>query len=125
MNVDRACYHLHVGIGGGVLRGYENADGNEENHNALQHRSNENKMSDGGRGRAFVVEMWKSSQMSSGQRSVVRSIAWLDLSWNLAAVEHGKRLINVLLFSKMHESGRRGQLKLFCLLLRIALVGVE
>jgi hypothetical protein len=42
-------------------------------------RSNENKMSDGGRGRAsFGVEMWKSSQSRSVQRSAVRSIAWLD-----------------------------------------------
>ena len=41
--------------------------------------SNENKMSDGGRGRASLgVEVWKSSQMWSAQRSAVRSIAWLD-----------------------------------------------
>jgi hypothetical protein len=40
---------LRVAIDGGALRGYENAGGNEENHNALQHRSNENKMSDGWR----------------------------------------------------------------------------
>ena len=41
---------------------------------------NENKMSDGGRGRASLgVEMWKSSQSVDAQRSVVRSIAWLDL----------------------------------------------
>jgi hypothetical protein len=41
---------------------------------------NENKMSDGGRGRALLgVEVWKSSQKWSGQRSAVRSIAWLDV----------------------------------------------
>ncbi len=41
--------------------------------------SNENKMSDGGRNRASIgVEVWKSSQKWSAQRSVVRSIAWLD-----------------------------------------------
>jgi hypothetical protein len=37
-------------------------------------------MSDGGRGRArLAVEVWKSSQKWSVQRSVVRSIAWLGL----------------------------------------------
>ena len=42
-------------------------------------RSNENKMSDGGRERAsFGVEVWKSSQRSTVRRSAVRSIAWLD-----------------------------------------------
>jgi hypothetical protein len=42
--------------------------------------SNENKMSDGGRGRTSrEVNVWKSSQMWSVQRSAVRSIAWLDL----------------------------------------------
>src|SRR5437899_8676019 len=42
---------------------------------------NENKMSDGGRGRAsLAVEVWKSSQKWSVQRSAVRSIAWLGLS---------------------------------------------
>ena len=36
-------------------------------------------MSDGGRGRASLgVEVWKSSQKWSAQRSAVRSIAWLD-----------------------------------------------
>jgi hypothetical protein len=40
--------------------------------------SNENKMSDGGRGRASLgVKVWKSSQKWSVQRSAVRSIAWL------------------------------------------------
>jgi len=40
--------------------------------------SNENKMSDGGRGRASLgVEGWKSSQKWDVQRSAVRSIAWL------------------------------------------------
>src|SRR5438128_633566 len=38
-------------------------------------------MSDGGRDRALLaVEMWKSSQKWSVQRSAVRSIAWLGLS---------------------------------------------
>jgi hypothetical protein len=37
-------------------------------------------MSDGGRERASLeVEVWKSSQKWSVQRSAVRSIAWLDL----------------------------------------------
>ena|SRR5947209_13436026 len=37
-------------------------------------------MSDGGRWRAsLAVEVWKSSQEWSAQRSVVRSIAWLGL----------------------------------------------
>jgi hypothetical protein len=40
---------------------------------------NENKMSDGGRGRAsLAVEIAKPSQKWSAQRSAVRSIAWLD-----------------------------------------------
>ena len=40
---------------------------------------NENKMSDGGRGRASLgVEGWKSSQKWSVRRSAVRSIVWLD-----------------------------------------------
>jgi hypothetical protein len=42
-------------------------------------RPNENKMSDGGRGRASLeVEVWKSSQNVDAKRSAVRSIAWLD-----------------------------------------------
>src|SRR6266536_1060106 len=41
---------------------------------------NEKKMSDGGRERASIgVELWKSSQKWSVERSAVRSIAWLDL----------------------------------------------
>jgi hypothetical protein len=41
--------------------------------------SNENKMSDGGRGRALLgVKMVKSHQKWRAQRSAVRSIAWLD-----------------------------------------------
>jgi len=41
---------------------------------------NENKMSDGGRGRVSLgLEMWKSFQKWSAQRSAVRSIAWVDL----------------------------------------------
>src|SRR5213076_3624686 len=44
------------------------------------HRSNENKMSDGGRGRALLgVKVRKSSQKCSVRRSAVRSIAWLGL----------------------------------------------
>ncbi len=44
------------------------------------HRPNENKMSDGGRGRASLgVKVWKSSQKWSVRRSAVRSIAWLGL----------------------------------------------
>jgi hypothetical protein len=40
--------------------------------------SNENKMSDGGRGRASLgVEVWKSSHKWSVRRSAVRSIAWV------------------------------------------------
>ena len=43
-------------------------------------RSNENKMSDGGRESASLgVELWKSSQKWSVQRSAVRSIAWLGV----------------------------------------------
>ena len=50
-------------------------------HQSADHTSNENKMSDGGRGRASLgVEVWKSSQKWSAQRSAVRSIAWLDCS---------------------------------------------
>jgi hypothetical protein len=46
-------------------------------------RSNENKMSDGGQRRAsLAVNVWKSSQKWSAQRSAVRSIAWLD-GWSL------------------------------------------
>ena len=45
---------------------------------ACAHRPNENKMSDGGRDRESLgVEVWKSSQKWSVQRSAVRSIAWL------------------------------------------------
>jgi hypothetical protein len=43
--------------------------------------SNENKMSDGGRERASLgVNVWKSSQNVDAERSVVRSIAWLDVA---------------------------------------------
>jgi hypothetical protein len=43
-------------------------------------------MSDGGRERASLgVEVWKSSQNWSVQRSAIRSIAWLDLK--LAGLE--------------------------------------
>ena len=49
-------------------------------------RSNENKMSDGGRERAsLAVEVRKSSQKWSVRRSAVRSIAWLDESCGTAA----------------------------------------
>jgi hypothetical protein len=44
------------------------------------HGSNETKMSDGGRDRASLeVEMGRSSQKWSAQRSAVRSIAWLGV----------------------------------------------
>ena len=44
------------------------------------HRSNENKMSDGGRDRASLAgKVLTSSQEWSAQRSAVRSIAWLGL----------------------------------------------
>jgi hypothetical protein len=47
----------------------------------MTHKSNENKMSDGGRERAsLAVKVWKSFQEWSVQRSAVRSIAWLDRS---------------------------------------------
>ena len=53
--------------------------------------SNENKMSDGGRERASVgVEVWKSSQKWRVQRSVVRSIAWLDFWSEYLAASSGK-----------------------------------
>src|SRR2546423_1277296 len=43
-------------------------------------RPNENKMSDGGRGRASLgVKVRKSFQKWNVQRSAVRSIAWLDV----------------------------------------------
>src|SRR5205823_10349769 len=43
-------------------------------------RSNENKISDGGRGRTSLgVEVWKSSQKWSVRRSAVRFIAWLGV----------------------------------------------
>ena len=52
---------------------------------------NENKMSDGGRGRASLgVLVWKSSQMWSAQRSAVRSIAWLDLRVHLKACNRAR-----------------------------------
>ena len=67
-------------------------DGNERNcapdqqhplrygYDARFHTPNENKMSDGGRGRVSLgVKVWKSSQKRSVQRSAVRSIAWLGL----------------------------------------------
>src|SRR4051794_26677783 len=51
-----------------------------EQQDARSHSPNENKMSDGGRWRASLgVEVWKSSQKWSVQRSAVRSIAWLGL----------------------------------------------
>src|SRR5204862_5697426 len=51
-----------------------------ENASALMIAPNENKMSDGGRGRASLgVKVWKSSQKWSVPRSAVRSIAWLGL----------------------------------------------
>jgi hypothetical protein len=58
------------------------AEQEREHHETTEkaHRSNENKMSDGGRERASLgMEVWKSSQKRSVQRSTVRSIAWLGL----------------------------------------------
>ena len=53
--------------------------------------SNENKMSDGGRGRALLgVEGWNSSQKWVVQRSAVRSIAWLGMNdWLLNQARGG------------------------------------
>jgi hypothetical protein len=50
-----------------------------EAHKERTLRSNENKMSDGGRERALIgAEAWNSFQQWSARRSAVRSIAWLD-----------------------------------------------
>ncbi len=55
-------------------------DDEEGDDERSRHRSNENKMSDGGRGRASPpIGVWKSSQKWNAQRSAVRSIAWLGL----------------------------------------------
>jgi hypothetical protein len=62
--------------------------------------SNENKMGDGGRGRASLgVKVWKSSQKWSARRSAVRSIAWLGSSsleplsvFVLARLQLGKKV---------------------------------
>jgi hypothetical protein len=57
----------------------------------MWYRPNENKMSDGGRRRASLeLEVWKSSQKWSVQRSAVRSIAWLD---GLGAILTGRRCL--------------------------------
>src|SRR5438270_5701706 len=49
-------------------------------------------MSDGGRGRASLgVEVWKSCQKWSAQRSAVRSIAWLD---ELEIISRAGHLLN-------------------------------
>ena len=64
--------------------------------------SNENKMSDGGRGRASLgVEVWKSSQKWSVQRSAVRSIAWLDVNGTFIATNH-----STLFSSAANNTGR-------------------
>src|SRR5437762_10415643 len=63
-------------------------------------RSNENKMSDGGRDRALLgVEVWKSSQKWSVRRSAVRSIAWLGVS--------AKQLVRP--YELLFETGRTRQ----------------
>jgi len=50
-------------------------------------------MSDGGRGRASLgVEVLKSSQKWSEQRSAVRSIAWLDRIMSLEATAQMKEI---------------------------------
>ena len=60
---------------------HRHAEGKEDSSDSVgMVRSNENKMSDGGRERAPLgVEMWKSSQNVDAERSAVRSIAWLDV----------------------------------------------
>src|SRR5215831_161560 len=56
-------------------------------------RSNENKMSDGGRDRASLgIKVWKSSQKWTVQRSAVRSIAWLGFCGLADHVEYEFRL---------------------------------
>jgi hypothetical protein len=63
---------------------------------ALFIRSNENKMSDGGRERGSIgVEVWKSSQMWSVRRSAVRSIAWLGLRGRITGNFPSKLLLEI------------------------------
>src|SRR5205085_6825332 len=51
--------------------GRDNQESQRNTENGVHGRSNENKMSDGGRGRALLgLEVWKSSQ--KGERSAVR-----------------------------------------------------
>jgi len=58
------------------------------------HTSNENKMSDGGRGRASIgVGVWESSQKWSVQRSAVRSIALLAIQQLFMAERNGSQSV--------------------------------
>jgi hypothetical protein len=53
-------------------------------------------MRDGGRGSASIgVEMWKSSQKWSAQRSAVHSIAWLDVSGIVWSSRRRQRLLPI------------------------------
>ena len=64
--------------------------------------SNENKMSDGGRGRPSLgVEGWKSSQKLIVQRSAVRSIAWLGLGVSMSPYVESR------LQDKKHQCAKR------------------
>src|SRR5438034_10742897 len=57
-------------------------------------RPNENKMSDGGRGRASLgLKVWKSSQKWSVRRSAVRSIAWLGVTTLIGASDEKIRIL--------------------------------
>jgi hypothetical protein len=77
-------------------RGTSDATERNAKHDDALHTPNENKMSDGGRGRASLgVEVWKSSQKWSIQRSAVRSIAWLDRLVDACLSGHYDPLLNL------------------------------
>ena len=69
-------------------------------------RSNENKMSDGGRGRVSLeVKVWKSSQKRNVQRSAVRSIAWLGLWSNRQLTQaHPMRNLRLVKLARNHSA---------------------
>ena len=70
-------------------------------------RPNENKMSDGGRERASLgVEVWKSSQNLSAQRSAVRSIAWLGEMGELLDPRVGEYICCEAVFPKGNDGIR-------------------
>ena len=73
-------------------------------------RSNENKMSDGGRERASVgVKVWKSYQNVDAERSAVRSIAWLDLLCcigNEVPLESLSKITEALIANPVRSVGR-------------------